>query len=177
MVNATAAEILRKLPRRRLAKLLSDPERSAKAVELQYVSDRDEGIKRRKRGRAFCYYYQNQKIKDPEILGRIKSLVIPPAWKNVWICYIQNGHLQATGLDARMRKQYRYHPYWNLIRNHAKYYRLLDFGKALPAIRQKLEHDLSLPGMPREKVSALVVRLIKQTNIRVGMRSCMDHLE
>lgn len=94
--------------------------------------------------------------------------MLPPAWENVWICRLQNGHLQATGQDGKKRKQYRYHPFWNSLRNQAKFFRLLDFGKTLPAIRLQLEQDLSLPGLSQDKVLAAVVMLMERTNIRVG---------
>lgn len=99
---------------------------------------------------------------------RIKHLVIPPAWQNVWICRLENGHLQATGFDTKNRKQYKYHPDWNKLRNQTKFYRLHDFGKVLPLIRLQIEKDLSLPGLPVEKVLAAVVGLMERTNIRVG---------
>jgi len=95
-------------------------------------------------------------------------LVIPPAWENVWICHLENGHLQATGVDVKNRKQYKYHSLWNALRNQTKFYRLYEFGKVLPSIRKQLEKDLSLPGLPVEKVLALVVSLMEQTSIRVG---------
>ena len=99
---------------------------------------------------------------------RIKHLVIPPAWERVWICKKENGHLQVTGYDAKNRKQYKYHPHWNALRNHTKFYRLHDFGKALPGIRLQLEKDLSLPKLTERKVLAAVVSLMERTNIRVG---------
>src|SRR5690606_23906226 len=101
-------------------------------------------------------------------LERIKKLAIPPAWEEVWICSIDNGHLQATGFDVKKRKQYRYHPLWNSLRNHTKFYRLHEFGKAIPLIREKVEKDLSLKGLPVEKVLAAVVCLMEQTSIRIG---------
>lgn len=101
-------------------------------------------------------------------MRRIRSLVIPPAWTNVWICSLPHGHLQALGIDARGRKQYRYHPLYRQVRNHTKFSRLLDFGKVLPEIRQRVNRDLALPGLPREKVLATVVRLLETTFIRIG---------
>ena len=138
------------------------------AANLIYVSDRDEGIERRKKGEKFAYYFKGEIIKDDEELLRIKHLVIPPAWEKVWICKLENGHLQATGYDTKNRKQYRYHPNWNALRNHTKFYRLHDFGKALPAIRLQLEKDLSMPGLTERKVLAAVVSLMERTNIRIG---------
>ena len=107
-------------------------------------------------------------MRDKEILARIKSLVIPPAWKDVWICSSPKGHLQATGRDARRRKQSKYHPRWREVRDETKYERMLAFGAALPAIREKVERDLTLPDMPRRKVLATIVRLMETTYIRVG---------
>ena len=104
----------------------------------------------------------------PEVLGRIKSLAIPPAWNDVWICPSPNGHLQATGRDARGRKQSRYHPRWRAVRDETKYEHMMMFGDALPRIRERVEHDLVLSGLPREKVLATIVRLLETTFIRVG---------
>jgi len=142
---------------------------TAKAAGLRYVYDSRPGIRRLKSGAGFRYVGTDGKpVRDPETLGRIKSLVIPPAWKDVWICPVANGHLQATGRDARGRKQSRYHPRWRSTRDEAKYERMLAFGKALPRIRQHVARDLALPGMPREKVLATVVGLMEKTLIRVG---------
>lgn len=151
-----------------LKKLVQDPVATAKAVQLVYVSCKDEGIQRIKAGKGFKYVYKNKTIKDKNTLLRIRSLVLPPAWKEVWICKIAEGHLQATGLDARNRKQYRYHPLWNELRNKTKFYRLPELGKLLPAIRKKLEGDLALPGLPKNKVLAAVVSLMEKTGIRIG---------
>lgn len=152
----------------KIKSIVADPEKSAKVVNLQYVNDSQEGILRQKRGKYFTYFWKNTKVTSKEILDRIKKLVIPPAWTNVWICASENGHLQATGWDARQRKQYKYHHHWNFIRNHTKYYRLHDFGKAVPGIRKRLERDLKMPGMPQEKVLAAVVSLMELTSIRIG---------
>ncbi len=160
-------QILR-LPEKKLKAIIHDAEKAAKAVSLIYISDSGEGIRRIKKGQSFSYLLREQPIDDDETLQRIKSLVIPPAWENVWISPVDNGHLQATGVDALHRKQYRYHPLWNALRNHTKFYRLHEFGKILPAIRLQLEKDLSLPGLPVEKVLATVVSLMERTNIRVG---------
>jgi DNA topoisomerase-1 len=107
-------------------------------------------------------------IRDAETLGRIKSLAIPPAWRNVWICPMAHGHVQATGLDAKGRKQYRYHPRWREVRDETKYDRMLVFARVLPKIRRRVERDLARPGLPREKILATVVRLLETTLIRVG---------
>ena len=107
-------------------------------------------------------------VNDKNTLQRIKSLVIPPAWEHVWICTLPNGHLQVTGVDVKNRKQYKYHSLWNSFRNQTKFFRLYEFGKALPAMRLKLEKDLALPGLPRQKVLATVVSLMERTHIRIG---------
>ena len=164
----TLAEEIIKLPKRKIRSVVNDPEKTAKAVNLVYVNDSQEGIVRVKKGKDFFYMSGNKRVSDKATLDRIKSLVIPPAWENVWICNLENGHLQATGLDIKKRKQYRYHPLWNSFRNHTKYYRMLDFGRSLPAVRKQLDKDLSLPGLPVEKVLALVVTLMEKTSIRIG---------
>src|SRR5215203_5455590 len=151
-----------------LKKLAQDPVATAKAIELVYVSSKDEGIQRTGAGKSFKYLFRNKVLKDKPTLKRIRSLVIPPAWRNVWICRIAAGHLQATGLDVRNRKQYRYHPLWNEQRNKTKFYRLPELGKLLPTIRKQLDADLSLPGLPKEKVLAAVVSLMEKTGIRIG---------
>ncbi|MEO5642125.1 MAG: DNA topoisomerase IB [Bacteroidia bacterium] len=132
------------------------------------MRDTQPGIQRIKRGRDLICTYKNKPVKDPALLSRIKRLVLPPAWENVWICKLENGHLQATGLDAKKRKQYRYHSLWSQLRNQTKFYRLLDFGKAMPLIREKIQKDLSLSGLPLNKVLAVVVCLMEHTSIRVG---------
>jgi DNA topoisomerase I len=156
------------LRRSTLKKIAQDPEATAKAIQLVYVSCKDEGIQRIKAGKGFKYVFRNKIIKDKSTLQRIRSLVIPPAWKEVWICKIAEGHLQATGIDVRNRKQYRYHPMWNELRNKTKFYRLPELGKLLPVIRKKLEADLTLPGLPKNKVLAAVVSLMEKTGIRIG---------
>ena len=166
METAAAEEV--KITNKKLKSIGSDPEKTAKAIHLVYVSDTGPGVTRVKKGDKYEYFLNEQKITDDEELLRFKHLVIPPAWINVWICPKENGHLQATGFDVKGRKQYRYHPQWNAFRNQTKYYRLLDFGKALPAIRLQLEKDLSLPTLGQEKVLAAVVSLMERTNIRVG---------
>lgn len=148
---------------------LIDPVASAEAASLRYVTDETPGIRRRKRGERFAYVTSDgSTVTDESTLGRIKALAIPPAWSEVWICPSPNGHLQATGRDARGRKQYRYHPRWRKVRDAIKYDRLVAFAEALPRIRERVDRDISLPGMPREKVVATVVRLLEETRIRVG---------
>ena len=165
---SVAVDELPIVSKRKLKSIVNDEEKTAIAASLVYVTDKEPGIERKKAGDKFEYYYKEEKIKDDEVLLRIKHLVIPPAWTNVWICKKENGHLQATGFDAKNRKQYRYHPHWNSLRNHTKFYRLLDFAKALPAMRLQLEKDISAPGLSLKKVLALVVSLMERTNIRVG---------
>ena len=149
--------------------ILTDPIESAKAAGLRYVSDAKPGIGRKRHGAHFRYIDPEGKpLRDRETLSRIKSLVIPPAWNNVWICPLAKGHLQATGRDARGRKQSRYHPHWRQVRDETKYERMIVFGQALPAIRERVEHDLSLPGLPRLKILAAIVRLMETTLIRIG---------
>jgi DNA topoisomerase I len=149
--------------------ILTDPVQSAKAAGLRYVSDTKPGIQRKRHGKSFRYIdADGAPIRDKDTLARIKSLVIPPAWTDVWICPNPNGHLQATGRDARGRKQSRYHPRWREIRDETKYSRMKIFGELLPGIRQRVERDLALAGLPREKILATIVRLLETTFIRVG---------
>jgi DNA topoisomerase-1 len=146
-----------------------DPVASAEAAGLRYVSDAGPGIRRKRAGKHFSYVGPDDRpIRDPAELKRIKSLGIPPAYTDVWICPDPRGHLQATGRDAKGRKQYRYHQRWREVRDETKYGRMIAFGSALPAIRARTERDLELPGLPREKVLAGVVRLLETTLIRVG---------
>jgi len=148
---------------------MKDPVASAKAVHLIYTSDAETaGITRKKKGKKFSYYKDGEKIRDKEEITRINKLVIPPAWENVWICALDNGHLQATGIDLKRRKQYRYHPLWSALRNHTKFYRMLQFGYALPEIRLQVEKDLALKTFEKRKVLALIVSLMQRTNIRIG---------
>lgn len=154
---------------RKFAKINRDPLLTAKAAGLKYVTDTGPGWKRYRDEEGF--YFVNMagiRCMDEEVLVRIKKLALPPAWENVWICDDHHGHLQATGLDARGRKQYRYHPEWNNIRSQTKYFRLPQFADALSIMRARLEQDLKKSGFPYEKVLALAVRIMEQTNIRVG---------
>ncbi len=147
-----------------------DPAEVAKSAGLRYVSDSKPGIRRKRAGKHFSYTGPDGKpIRDPEELRRIRSLAIPPAWTNVWICPNPNGHIQATGRDAKGRKQYRYHPRWREMRDETKYNRMIAFGETLPRIRTRVARDLSLPGGPtREKVLAAVLWLLDTTSLRVG---------
>ncbi len=140
----------------------------AKRMKLVYVNCSDEGIRRVKAGKGYKYVLENKVVKDKDELKRIRSLVLPPAWEEVWICALSNGHLQATGKDQMKRKQYKYHPLWNAWRNETKFFRLLELGKTLPMIRKRVQKDLSLPGLPKEKVLALVISLMEKTGIRIG---------
>jgi DNA topoisomerase-1 len=145
------------------------PDVSAKSAGLHYVDDRRPGITRKRAGKGWRYVGPDGKtIRDPEVVRRINSLAIPPAYTDVWICPDPRGHIQATGRDAKGRKQYRYHPRWREVRDETKYGRMIAFAQALPAIRKRAERDLSLPGLPREKVLAAVIRLLETTLIRVG---------
>jgi DNA topoisomerase-1 len=141
----------------------------ARAAGLRYVSDAAPGIVRRRRGKAFHYRdADGGPVRDRRTLGRIRALAIPPAWREVWICSADDGHLQATGRDARHRKQYRYHRRWRAVRDETKYGRLIPFAAALPRIRRRVARDLARPGLPREKVLATVVRLLETTRARIG---------
>jgi DNA topoisomerase-1 len=166
-MSVASAEAL-KVSKKKLRSIVKDEEKTARAANLVYVTDKEPGIERKKRGEKFEYYFNGEKIKDDEELLRIKHLVLPPAWIKVWICKKENGHLQATGYDTKNRKQYKYHHHWNSLRNHTKYYRLIEFGKVLPSVRLKLEKDLNMQGLPLKKVLAAVVCLMERTNIRVG---------
>lgn len=160
---------LRTGPLEKMEGISTDPVQSAKEAGLRYVTDTQPGIRRIRCGKGFRYENADgTPVRDKETLGRIKSLVIPPAWKDVWICASPKGHLQATGRDAKGRKQSRYHPRWREVRDETKYERMLAFGAALPAIRAQVERDLALPGLPRRKVLATLVRLMETTYIRVG---------
>jgi DNA topoisomerase I len=154
---------------RRRPDLQADPRASARAAGLRYSSDARPGITRHRVGKGFSYRRPDgDRVKDRTVLRRIRSLAIPPAWTDVWICTDPAGHLQATGRDARGRKQYRYHPAWTRGRDDLKFERLLDVARVLPRIRERCDADLARPGLSREKVLAAVVRLLELTLIRVG---------
>src|SRR6476661_3255851 len=147
---------------------VADPA-EARQIGLRFSCDEDPGIHRRKRGRGFQYLDDDgAAVADADVIARIEELAIPPAWTSVWICPLPNGHLQATGRDARGRKQYRYHAKWREVRDEVKYGRLIAFAAALPAIRRRTSADLKRAGLPREKVLAAVVQLLEKTLIRVG---------
>jgi DNA topoisomerase-1 len=146
-----------------------DPVESAREAGLRYVSDSKPGIRRLGSAKNFRYAtLEGKPLRDKETLARIRSLVIPPAWTDVWICPLANGHLQATGRDARGRKQSRYHSKWREVRDENKYERMTHFAAALPGIRARVKDDLARPGMPREKVLATIVGVMEATHIRVG---------
>jgi DNA topoisomerase-1 len=156
-----AAEVLAPTP--------ADPKEAAESAGLLYVTDEDRGIRRERPGDTFEYFKPNgERLKDEAVLERVRKLAIPPAWTEVWICPRANGHLQATGRDARGRKQYRYHPQFREVREATKYEHMLEFARALPAIRATLAAHMALRGLPREKVLATVVHLLETTLIRVG---------
>lgn len=153
-----------------------DPSDAARAAGLRHVSDSGPGIRRRRSGKHFRYVdVDGEPVRNERDLTRIRSLVIPPAWTDVWICPSPRGHIQATGRDAKGRKQYRYHPRWREIRDETKYGRLRAFGEALPCLRERVRADLSRPGLSREKVLATVVRLLETTLIRVGNEEYARH--
>lgn len=156
------------LPAKKLAALFKDGAGSAEVVNLVYVNDSDQGIKREREGDVFVYVFKYREIKDKKVLERIMALALPPAWENVWICTDPDGHLQATGIDAMGRKQYRYHALWNRVRNETKFHHLFEFGKVLPQIREKLQHDLAIKGLPMTKVLSTIVSLMQCTCIRIG---------
>ena len=145
-------------------------ETEVKAAGLRYVSDRQPGIRRESSaGGGFRYFDPHgAEITGEKTLARINSLAIPPAYADVWICPLENGYLQATGHDAKGRKQYRYHPHWREARDETKYEHMMDFGAALPQIRKRVDADLARHGMPREKILATIVRLLETTLIRIG---------
>jgi len=159
----------RRPTRAEILDLPSDPVESAEEAGLRYINDAGPGIRRRRSGRGFSYIgTDGQPIRDSRLVERIRALAIPPAWEDVWISPTRRGHTQATGRDARSRKQYRYHPRWHTVRDEVKYGRMLAFAEALPAIRERAAADLRRQGLPREKVLAAVVRLLEKTMIRVG---------
>jgi DNA topoisomerase-1 len=156
-------------PRRsRRPPIVTDPVESARRAGLRYVTETGPGIHRRRAGRGFVYLNDHGRVRDSTTLARIRSLVIPPAWREVWICPSPVGHIQAVGRDARGRKQYRYHPRWREVRDETKYARVLAFARALPRIRARVDADLGRRGLPREKVLATIVRLLEITRVRVG---------
>lgn len=157
-----------KISHRKHLSLVKDYSQSAALAKLMYVTDKEPGINRIKKGKGFAYLINNTFITDKTEITRIRKLSIPPAWTKVWICSKDNGHIQATGFDIRERKQYRYHPLWNLLRNETKFHKLLEFGTQLPNLRLQVEKDLSLPTLNEKKVIATVISLMERTYIRIG---------
>lgn len=148
---------------------LTEHHAAAITAGLVYVSDSTPGIRRKKSGKGFSYTNPDgQTIRDKALLKRIRGLVIPPAWTDVWVCPDPRGHIQVTARDAKGRKQYRYHSAYRAVRDETKFERLFDFSEILPRIREKVEKDLAKPGYPREKILATVVRLLEKTLIRIG---------
>lgn len=146
-----------------------DRKDAAEAADLRYLLDERPGIQRKKSGKGFIYLRPDgTRVSDPRVLRRIRSLAVPPAWTDVWICPFSDGHIQATGRDARGRKQYRYHPLFRELRESTKFEHVMGFAEALPVIRAKVREHMGLRGLPREKVLAAVVRLLETTLIRIG---------
>ncbi len=161
----------KKISHKQLVKIHHQPALTADGVNLVYINDGIEGIRRIKKGKGFSYTFKEAEVKDKRIINRIKKLAIPPAWQKVWICQMDNGHLQATGFDVKARKQYRYHALWNYLRNETKFHHLVEFGKALPALRLQLEKDMSQKTITESKVIATVISLMERTYIRIGNES------
>ncbi|MEO6230649.1 MAG: DNA topoisomerase IB [Ferruginibacter sp.] len=159
---------LKQLTHRRHVRLVKDYEATAVAANLLYVSDKDPGIVRIRKTDTFQYKYLKKSVKEKAEIKRIQQLAIPPAWEEVWICVKQNGHIQATGYDIRNRKQYRYHPLWNLLRNQTKFHKLLEFARVLPTLRLQVEKDLGLKELSEKKVIAAIISLMERTYIRIG---------
>jgi DNA topoisomerase I len=155
---------------------LSDPAKLAKESQLRYVMDDSPGITRKRTGNSFVYINAYGRVlRQTKHLRRIQTLAIPPAWEHVWISPWTDSHLQATGRDARGRKQHRYHPRWREVRDQTKFDRMSAFGRALPGLRRRLSRDLARPGLPREKVLATVVKLLEATLIRIGNEEYARH--
>jgi len=148
--------------------LIHDPEQAASIANLIYVSEAHLSVTRKKCGRGYTYNKDGKRIMTGQELDRYKSLVIPPAWRDVRISHLENGHLQVVGLDEKSRKQYMYHPTWSELRNKTKFFKMITFGKALPKIRKRVDEDLDEPIMNERKILALVIRLMEETHIRVG---------
>jgi DNA topoisomerase-1 len=168
-VPAATAKLRKEKKKIAELEIVTEPEAAAEEAGLRYVSDDQPGYTRKREGDGFEYFdTEGKPIKDEQRILRINRLAIPPAYKDVWICPTPNGHIQATGRDDRGRKQYRYHERWREVRDENKYERIIVFGQALPKIRRRLNKDLTLPGLPRNKVLATVVQLLERTFIRVG---------
>lgn len=151
-----------------IKKLSFEPEKAIKPLDLVYVNNEELSISRVRKEEDFDYVLNGIPVSEKDQLERILSLVIPPAWENVKITHLPNGHLQATGRDAKNRKQYRYHPKWIQLRSQTKFYKMVSFGRVLPNIRKRVAQDLEQEGWPKSKVAALIVRLMEETHIRIG---------
>lgn len=168
-IPSSLAERRQLIEKKLASDLIINPEAAANTANLCYVSDRQPGFTRKKWGRGFSYFDSNgDRVSETKLIERFKALKIPPAWQEVWICSDRNGHLQATGRDSQGRKQYRYHPEWRRLRSQAKFARMVPFGLALPLIRQQYDRHLRQRKLTREKILAVVVRLLDDTLIRVG---------
>lgn len=148
--------------------ILNKPEEAVELANLIFVSENKLTINRKRVGRGFAYYKAKDRILDQTTIDRIKTLVIPPAWQDVKITHLENGHLQVTGRDEKERKQYLYHPLWSRIKNQTKFFKMAAFASKLAKIRKQVDKDLDLEGMPKQKVLALIIRLMEETHIRVG---------
>lgn len=168
LIDHSMRDLNMKLKPKQSAKIANTPQKTAEAADLVYVHEDQFSIIRKRHGRGFTYFKNDQKITNKKELDRFKSLVIPPSWAEVRICSLKNGHLQALGKDEKGRTQYRYHPLWNQIRSSTKFFRMSAFGKALPTIRKQVEKDLKNKVMHKEKCIALVIRLMEETHIRIG---------
>lgn len=159
-----------------VARISTDPVATASAVALHYATDADDGIVRHRRGKSFAYVsLTGRPVRDRSTIARIRALAIPPAWTHVWISPDPDGHIQATGRDARDRKQYRYHPKWREVRDAVKYHRLVDFCRALPKIRRAVERDLECACLCKRKVVATIVSLMERAQLRVGNEEYARH--
>lgn len=157
-----------RLSHQSLLKAERDARHAASVAALTYIKSDSEGISRKARGKQFLYYTGKKQVRDKQQLERIRKLAIPPSWKDVWICKTANGHIQATGIDLRGRKQYRYHAKWNSLRNETKFHKLYEFGKTLPKLRKKIRRDMKSKDLSREKVLATAINLMDKTYIRIG---------
>jgi DNA topoisomerase-1 len=157
-----------KLTHKEFLKADRDNEQAAHIYNLHYVKDSEPGILRKKNGKTFKYFFEDRVLKEKKQLDRIKKLAIPPAWEKVWICRMENGHIQATGIDSKNRKQYRYHKLWNAMRNETKFHHLYEFGKALPLLRTVIQKDILAKELVQQRVLAILVSLMERTYIRIG---------
>lgn len=156
------------LSHKEFVQIKKDYIKAARVADLLYVNDQQPGIRRVKKGKDYAYFLGDKPLSDDAQLERIRKLAIPPAWTEVWICAKDNGHIQATGIDLKGRKQYRYHTQWHDLRNETKFHHLYEFGKLLPSLRLKLEEDMAKKELSEEKVLATVVSLMERTYIRIG---------